>query len=162
MMRGGSRIGAMLRAWLPGRAWHDAKAAAASDVPAAWGAYAQRIARWLQATLGGDNESDDATVCRLRAGIERWAGERADAGDDPPVLPVRAWLDRYGHVTRIDSGAAGQAALDAALHAALVGRAVGAAPPRGMAQPLVLRMTLTDARRCGVRNSGTIERAVER
>ncbi|CAN0647284.1 hypothetical protein WK78_29255 [Burkholderia cepacia] len=161
-MRGGSRIGAMLRAWLPGRARHDAKAAAASDVPAAWGAYAQRIARWLQATLDGDNESDDAAVCRLRAGIERWAGERADAGDDRPVLPVRAWLDRYGHVTRIDSGAAGQAALDAALHTALVGRAVGAAPPRGMAQPLVLRMTLTDARRCGVRNSGTIERAVER
>ncbi|UQO38402.1 hypothetical protein [Burkholderia cepacia] len=152
----------MLRAWLPGRARHDAKAAAASDVPAAWGAYAQRIARWLQATLDGDNESDDAAVCRLRAGIERWAGERADAGDDRLVLPVRAWLDRYGHVTRIDSGAAGQAALDAALHAALVGRAVGAAPPRGMAQPLVLRMTLTDARRCGVRNSGTIERAVER
>ncbi|RAQ00996.1 hypothetical protein DPR02_33595 [Burkholderia cepacia] len=134
----------MLRAWLPGRARHDAKAAATGDVPAAWGAYAQRIAQWLQATL--DDESGDAAVCSLRAGIERWAGERADAGDDRPVLPVRAWLDRYGHVTRIDSGAAGQAALDAALHAALVGRAVGAAPPRGMAQPLVLRMTLTDAR----------------
>ncbi|QFS38892.1 hypothetical protein BURCE16_19220 [Burkholderia cepacia] len=144
MTRAGSRIGAMLRAWLPGRARHDAKASAAGDVPAAWGAYAQRIAQWLRATL--DDESDDAAVCSLRAGIERWAGERADAGDDRPVLPVRAWLDRYGHVTRIDSGAAGQAALDAALHAALVGRAVGAAPPRGMAQPLVLRMTLTDAR----------------
>ena len=144
MTRAGSRIGAMLRAWLPGRARHDAKASAAGDVPAAWGAYAQRIAQWLQATL--DDESDDAAVCSLRAGIERWAGERADAGDDRPVLLVRAWLDRYGHVTRIDSGAAGQAALDAALHAALVGRAVGAAPPRGMAQPLVLRMTLTDAR----------------
>ncbi|SES81651.1 hypothetical protein SAMN03159335_00264 [Burkholderia cepacia] len=144
MTRGGSRIGAMLRAWLPGRARHDAKASAAGDVPAAWGAYAQRIAQWLQATL--DDESDDAAICSLRAGIERWAGERADAGDDRPVLLVRAWLDRYGHVTRIDSGAAGQAALDAALHAALVGRAVGAAPPRGMAQPLVLRMTLTDAR----------------
>lgn len=144
MTRAGSRIGAMLRAWLPGRARHDAKASAAGDVPAAWGAYAQRIAQWLQATL--DDESDDAAVCSLRAGIERWAGERADAGDDRPVLPVRAWLDRYGHVTRIDSGAAGQAALDAALHAALVGRAAGAAPPRGMVQPLVLRMTLTDAR----------------
>lgn len=144
MTRAGSRIGAVLRAWLPGRARHDAKAAAAGDVPAAWGAYARRITQWLQATLDGGD--DDTTVCRLRAGIERWAGERADAGDGRPVLPVRAWLDRYGHVTRIDSGAAGQPALDAALHAALVGRAVGAAPPRGMAQPLVLRMTLTDAR----------------
>lgn len=136
------RIGAALRALLPGRARHEANAIAAGDAPAAWGVYAQRIAQWLQATLDGD----DAAVCRLRAGIEHWAGERVDAGDDGPVLPVRAWLDRYGHVTRVDSDSAGQPALDAALHAALVGRAVGTAPPRGMAQPLVLRMTLTDAR----------------
>ncbi|MBN3783811.1 hypothetical protein G3O06_40825 [Burkholderia sp. Ac-20345] len=136
------RIGAALRALLPGRARHDADAIAASDAPAAWGAYARRIAQWLRATLDGD----DAAVCRLRAGIEHWAGERAEAGDDSPVLPVRAWLDRYGHVTCVDSGAAGPPALDAALYAALVGRAVGAAPPRGMAQPLVLHMTLTDAR----------------
>ncbi|VWC66146.1 hypothetical protein BLA39750_00181 [Burkholderia lata] len=135
------RIGAALRALLPGRVRHEADAIAAGDAPAAWGVYAHRIAQWLQATL----DDDDAAVCRLRAGIEHWAGERADAGDDGPVLPVRAWLDRYGHVTRVDSGADGHPALDAALHAALVGRAVGAAPPRGMAQPLVLRMTLTDA-----------------
>ncbi|HIH2748712.1 hypothetical protein L3V59_23580 [Burkholderia aenigmatica] len=140
--RAGGRIGAALRALLPGRARHDADAIAAGDAPAAWGVYARRIAQWLQATL----DDDDAAVCRLRAGLERWAGELADAGDDGAVLPVRAWLDRYGHVTHIDSGAAGQPELDAALHAALVGRAVGVAPPRGMAQPLVLRMTLTDAR----------------
>jgi hypothetical protein len=149
------RIGAALRALLPGRAPH---AISAGDAPAAWGAYAGRFGQWLQATL----ECDEAAVRRLRAGIEHWADERADAGDDGPVLPVRAWLDRYGHVTRVDSGAAGQPALDAALHAALVGRAVGAAPPRGMAQPLVLRMTLTDARRCSVRIPRAIERAVER
>ncbi|VWD37256.1 hypothetical protein [Burkholderia lata] len=136
------RIGAVLRALLRGRSQPEADAIAAGDAPAAWGAYAQRIAQWLQAAL----DDDDAAVCRLRAGIEHWAGQRADAGDDGPALPVRAWLDRYGHVTRVDSGAAGQPALDAALHAALVGRAVGAAPPRGMAQPLVLSMTLTDAR----------------
>ncbi|WFN11813.1 hypothetical protein [Burkholderia contaminans] len=136
------RIGAALRALLPEpRAARDG-CDGRGRRPAAWGAYARRIALWLQATLDGD----DAAVCRLRAGIEHWASERADAGDDGPVLPVRAWLDRYGHVTRVDSGAAGPPALDAALHAALVGRAVGAVPPRGMAQPLVLRMTLTDAR----------------
>ncbi|CAB3973373.1 hypothetical protein BCO9919_05742 [Burkholderia cenocepacia] len=152
------RIGAALRALLPGRARREADAIAAGDAPVAWGAYAERIAQWLQATLDGD----DAAVYRLRTGIERWAGEHADAGDGGSVLPVRAWLDRYGHVTRVDSGAVGPPALDAALHAALVGRAVGAAPPRGMAQPLVLRMTLTDARLCSVRNSRAIERAVER
>ncbi|WGY71639.1 hypothetical protein KEC55_17615 [Burkholderia cepacia] len=133
------RIGAALRAWLPGRA--RSNAAAAHDAPAAWGAYAQHVARWLQATLDGD----DAAASRLRAAVERWADALANAGDDGPVLPVRAWLDRRGRVTRVDSSAAGPATLDAALNAALVGRAVGMAPPRGMAQPLVLRVTLTGA-----------------
>ncbi|HHX4170042.1 TPA: hypothetical protein ACU910_002556, partial [Burkholderia contaminans] len=63
------RIGAALRALLPGRARREADAMAAGDAPAAWGAYARRIAQWLQATLDGD----DAAVCRLRAGIEHWA-----------------------------------------------------------------------------------------
>ena len=103
------------------------------------GAYAGRIAQWLQATLDGD----DAAVCRLRNGIERWAGERADAGDGGSVLPVRAWLDRYGHVTRVDSGADHRRSTPRCMRHS---SAVGAAPPRGMAQPLVLRMTLTDAR----------------
>ncbi|MDR0240791.1 MAG: hypothetical protein LBJ65_04220 [Burkholderia sp.] len=140
----GRRIGAALRAWLPGRTRPDATAA--HDAPAAWGAYAQHVARWLQAALDGD----EAAASRLRADVERWADgladALADAGDAGPVLPVRAWFDRRGRVTRVDSAAAGQAALDAALHAALVGRAVGMAPPRGMAQPLVLRVALTGAR----------------
>ncbi|WP_322081415.1 hypothetical protein [Burkholderia sp. BCC1972] len=134
------RIGAALRAWLPGRT--RSGATAAHDAPAAWGDYAQHTARWFQTALDGD----DAAASRLRGDVERWADALADAGDAEPVLPVRAWLDRRGRVTRVDSAAAGPAALDAALHAALVGRAVGLAPPRGMAQPLVLRVTLTGAR----------------
>ncbi|WP_244137767.1 hypothetical protein [Burkholderia sp. BCC1644] len=133
------RIGAALRAWLPGRTRSGAMAG--RDAPAAWGAYAQHVARWLQMVLDGD----DAAASRLRADVERWADALADAGDDGPVLPVRAWLDRRGRVTRVDSAAAGPATLDAALDAALVGRAVGIAPPRGMAQPLVLRVALTGA-----------------
>ncbi|NTZ84673.1 hypothetical protein FCJ61_17120 [Burkholderia metallica] len=134
------RLGAALRALLPGRA--RPHATAAHDAPAAWGLYAQHVAQWLQTALDGD----DAAAGRLRADVERWADALADAGDDGPVLPVRAWLDRRGRVTRVDSAAAGQAALDAALHAALAGREVGMAPPRGMAQPLVLRVMLTGAR----------------
>ncbi|MCA8047959.1 hypothetical protein [Burkholderia arboris] len=134
------RIGAALRAWLPGR--KRSGAMPAGDAPAAWGAYAQRVAQWLHAVLDGD----DAPACDLRAGVERWADALADTGGDGPVLPVRAWFDRRGRVTRVESGAGGQPALDAALRAALVGRSVGMAPPRGMAQPLVLRVTLTGAR----------------
>ncbi|KWE55813.1 hypothetical protein WT53_19740 [Burkholderia sp. MSMB2157WGS] len=134
------RLGAALRAWLPGRTRADATAA--GDAPVAWRTYAQHVAQWLQTALDGD----DAAAGRLRADIERWADARADAGDDGPVLPVRAWLDRRGRVTRVDSAAAGQAVLDAALHAAFAGREIGMAPPRGMTQPLVLRVALTDAR----------------
>ncbi|WP_175904089.1 hypothetical protein [Burkholderia seminalis] len=142
-MSTGRRIAAALRAWLPGRTRSDA--AAVHDAPAAWGAYAQHVARWLQERLDGD----DAAASRLRADVERWADALADAGRDAPVLPVRAWLDRHGRVTCVDSAAAGHAPLDAALHAALVGSAVGAAPPRGMTQPIVLRMALTGARSGG-------------
>ncbi|HEF5873246.1 TPA: hypothetical protein SAY52_003895 [Burkholderia cenocepacia] len=134
------RLDAALRALLPGRG--RSGATATRDAPAAWGRYAQHVAQWLQTVLDGD----DAAASRLRADVERWADARADAGDDGPVLPVRAWLDRRGRVTRVDCAAAGQTALGAALHAALAGREIGLAPPRGMTQPLVLRVTLAGAR----------------
>ncbi|MEK2603874.1 hypothetical protein [Burkholderia arboris] len=126
------RIAAALCAWLPGR--KRSGAMPAGDAPAVWGAYAQRVAPWLHAVLDGD----DAPARDLRAGVERWADAQAGTGGDGAVLPVRAWFDRRGRVTRVDSGAGGQPAL--------VGRTVGIAPPRGMAQPLVLRVTLTGSR----------------
>ena len=82
------RIGAALRAWLPGR--KRSGAMPAGDAPAAWGAYAQRVAQWLHAVLDGD----DAPACDLRAGVERWADALADTGGDGPVLPVRAWFHK--------------------------------------------------------------------
>ncbi|UEP31355.1 MULTISPECIES: hypothetical protein [unclassified Burkholderia] len=140
--RAGRRIGAALRALLPSRARPAARALAADEAPAAWLAYADGVARRLQAAIDGD----DAAACRLRADVGRWADRLADTGDDRLMLPVRAWLDRRGHVTRVDSAPASDPAVDAALRDALVGRAVGAAPPHGMTQPIVLRMTLSGLR----------------
>ncbi|WP_338640160.1 hypothetical protein [Burkholderia pyrrocinia] len=143
----GRWIAAALRALLPdgrlpGRGPPDASPTSAADAPAAWVMYAERVAHGLRTVL----DSDDAAVCRLRADVGRWADRLADTGDDVPVLPVRAWLDRRGRVTRVDSASAGDPAVDAALRDALVGRAVGTAPPRGMTQPIVMRVTLTGMR----------------
>ncbi|WP_321789485.1 hypothetical protein [Burkholderia pyrrocinia] len=143
----GNRIAAALRALLPdgrprGRRLPDAGPTSAADAPAAWVMYAESVAQGLRAVLDGD----DAAVCRLRADVGRWADRLADTGDDVPVLPVRAWLDRRGRVTRVDSAPASDPAVDAALRDALVGRAVGTTPPRGMTQPIVMRVTLTGTR----------------
>ncbi|MCA8094030.1 hypothetical protein LGM65_24645 [Burkholderia anthina] len=138
----GRRIGAALRALLPGNWRPAAGPLSAEAAPGVWFAYAEGVARWLQAAFDGE----DAAACRLRAHVGRWADRLADTGDDVPVLPVRAWLDRRGHVTRIDSAPASDPAVDAALRDALVGHAVGAPPPRGMTQPIVMRVALSSAR----------------
>lgn len=148
----GRRIAAALRALLPDgrppdgrprdRRPPDASPTSAADAPAAWVMYAEGVAHALRTVLDGDG----AAVCRLRADVGRWADRLADTGDDVPVLPVRAWLDRRGRVTRVDSAPASDPAVDAALHDALVGRAIGTAPPRGMTQPIVMRVTLTGMR----------------
>ncbi|MEN8514485.1 hypothetical protein [Burkholderia sp. RS02] len=140
----GRRIAAALRALLPDGRPPDGRPGptSATDAPAAWVMYAEGVAQGLRTVLDGD----EAAVCRLRADLGRWADRLADTGDDVPVLPVRAWLDRRGHVMRVDSAPASDPAVDAALHDALVGRAIGTAPPRGMTQPIVMRVTLTGIR----------------
>ncbi|AWV03656.1 hypothetical protein DM992_31120 [Burkholderia sp. JP2-270] len=141
----GHRIAAALRALLlpHGRSSERRPVpTSAADAPAAWVMYAEGVAQGLRAVLDGD----EAAVCRLRADLGRWADRLADTGDDEPVLPVRAWLDRRGRVTRVDSAPASDPAVDAALRDALVGRVVGTAPPNGMTQPIVMRVTLTGMR----------------
>ncbi|KVQ63373.1 hypothetical protein [Burkholderia territorii] len=140
--RAGHWIGAALRTLLRARVQLAARTTAAADAPAAWIAYADGVARRLQTAIDGD----DAAACRLRADVGRWADRLADTGDDRLMLPVRAWLDRRGHVTRVDSAPAADPAVDAALRDALVGRAIGTAPPHGMTQPIVLRMALSRLR----------------
>ncbi|CAI8695696.1 hypothetical protein BTK96_001921 [Burkholderia pyrrocinia] len=140
----GRRIAAALRALLPDGRPPDGRPGptSAADAPVAWVMYAEGVAQALRAVLDGD----EAAVCRLRADLGRWADRLADTGDDVPVLPVRAWLDRRGRVTRVDSAPASDPAVDAALRDALVGRVVGTAPPHGMTQPIVMRVTLTGMR----------------
>ncbi|KVT19867.1 hypothetical protein [Burkholderia ubonensis] len=137
-MTGAGRIGAALRALLTRGRPARRGPVAAGDAPAAWADYAQRVAQRLAAALDGT----DAAASRLRAQLERDASRSEDDedGDAPPALRLKAWLDRRGNVERVESAPAFAPDVAADLRSALVGRRVGAPPPRGMTQPVVVRV----------------------
>ncbi|KWC70589.1 hypothetical protein [Burkholderia ubonensis] len=137
-MTGAGRIGAALRALLTRGRPARRGPVAAGDAPAAWADYAQRVAQRLAAALDGT----DAAASRLRARLERDAsrGEDDEDGDAPPALRLKAWLDRRGNIERVESAPAFAPDVAADLRSALVGRRVGAPPPRGMTQPVVVRV----------------------
>ncbi|KWF08396.1 hypothetical protein [Burkholderia ubonensis] len=137
-MTGAGRIGAVLRALLTRGRPARRGPVAAGDAPAAWADYAQRVAQRLAAALDGT----DAAASRLRARLERDAARREDDehGDAPPALRLKAWLDRRGNIERVESAPAFAPDVAADLRSALVGRRVGAPPPRGMTQPVVVRV----------------------
>ncbi|KVW27326.1 hypothetical protein [Burkholderia ubonensis] len=137
-MTGAGRIGAALRALLTRGRPARRGPVAAGDAPAAWADYAQRVAQRLAAALDGT----DAAASRLRTQLERDAsrGEDDEDGDAPPALRLKAWLDRRGNIERVESAPAFAPDVAADLRSALVGRRVGAPPPRGMTQPVVVRV----------------------
>ncbi|KWB86657.1 hypothetical protein [Burkholderia ubonensis] len=137
-MTGAGRIGAALRALLTRGRPARRGPMAAGDAPAAWADYAQRVAQRLAAALDGT----DAAASRLRARLERDAARSEDGehGDAPPALRLKAWLDRRGNIERVESAPAFAPDVAADLRSALVGRRVGAPPPRGMTQPVIVRV----------------------
>ncbi|KVG34996.1 hypothetical protein WK57_30890 [Burkholderia ubonensis] len=137
-MTGAGRIGAALRALLTRGRPAQRGPVAVGDAPAAWADYAQRVAQRLAAALDGT----DAAASRLRAQLERDASRSEDDedGDAPPALRLKAWLDRRGNVERVESAPAFAPDVAADLRSALVGRRVGAPPPRGMTQPVIVRV----------------------
>lgn len=130
-------FGAALIRWLTNRR----APVAVGDAPAAWLAYAERVSRRLQEALDGA----DAAARRVRAQLDCHADTCVAAGDAAPALRLRAWLDTRGRVMRVETSPPAGPAIDAALRAALVGRPVGASPPRRMRQPLVVRLRCTTA-----------------
>ncbi|KVL10708.1 hypothetical protein [Burkholderia ubonensis] len=137
-MTGAGRIGAALRALLTRGRPARRGPVAVGDAPAAWADYAQRVAQRLAAALDGT----DAAASRLRAQLERDAARREDDedGDASPALRLKAWLDRRGNIERVESAPAFAPDVAADLRSVLVGRRVGAPPPRGMTQPVVVRV----------------------
>lgn len=112
-------------------------AASAQPVPQQWIGYAQMAGTQFEAWLS-DPASDAAA--RLHA----WMQERSLQGGQvvPPPLIVRVWVAPSGQVQRVEFASLGQAQADADLRALMTARALPAAPPPDMRQPMMLELTL--------------------
>ncbi|MBC8750773.1 MULTISPECIES: hypothetical protein [Paraburkholderia] len=129
------RIGALFAALL---ALVSGSLRAQSDVvtldkaPQAWVVYAQRVSQLFQTAL----ESDAAH--RVHARFEQSAS--GATGGAPPVLRVKAWFEPDGRVSHVEFDSLGDNEADAELRQVLLAQNIGAKPPHGMAQPLVVRL----------------------
>ncbi|WP_144152906.1 hypothetical protein [Paraburkholderia sp. BCC1885] len=151
---GRTRLGRVLLAWmaLSGTSGAQAQPVSADQAPQAWVVYAQRVSLCFQTALA----SDDARAQRFNTFFQRWADASvnpslnplpassadADHGTAPPepVLKVRVWLDHDGRVTRIGLDPFGDDEAVASLRSLLLSQTVGAPLPRGMKQPVVVRL----------------------
>ncbi|KVC18100.1 hypothetical protein NUV26_06955 [Burkholderia pseudomultivorans] len=142
-MNGLARLGATLRAlWIGVARPRSAQAVDADDAPAAWVDYARRVAQHLAVAL---DDGADAAACRVRGHLEHQAAQDNGEGAPPRALRLKAWLDGNGAIARVESTPGFGPAFAADLRAALVGRAVGVAPPSGMTQPVVVRVLVASA-----------------
>ncbi|HEY3598837.1 MAG TPA: hypothetical protein VGL08_15150 [Paraburkholderia sp.] len=145
-------VGAALLAFTQG-VWAGAPAqpVSADDAPQAWLSYAQLVSQSLQTALATDTE----VAQRFNDFFGNWVN--TDAGlfpqsqlpadgeplpFEPPTLKVRVWLDRAGHVERVEFDQVGSDEAEADLRSLLLAQSVGEAPPRRMKQPVVVRLSL--------------------
>lgn len=112
-------------------------AASAQPVPQQWIGYAQMAGTQFEAWLS-DPASDAAA--RLQAWMQ--ARSLQDGQPVPPPLIVRVWVAPSGQVQRVEFASLGQAQADADLRALMTARALPAAPPPDMRQPMMLELTL--------------------
>ncbi|WP_297352544.1 hypothetical protein [Paraburkholderia sp.] len=160
--------GLRLRAWgaallaLSGSFWVGgtrAEPVMADQAPQAWIDYAQLVSQRLQGALAGDSEPAQ----RFAEFFRHWAVTDADTGldasvgagplsdalpspegdaFDAPTLRVRVWLDRIGHVARVEFDPVDDDRAGSDLRALLLAQTVGRAPPRRMRQPVIVRLAL--------------------
>ncbi|WP_186160329.1 hypothetical protein [Burkholderia gladioli] len=115
------------------------------DAPEDWRAYAERVSRCVSEALDAPDDGAAATP-GSRVLLDSYALGCAAAGVAAPTLRLRTWLDARGRIARVETSAGGAAGeLDAALSVALLGRPVGATPPRGMPQPVLVRLGFAPA-----------------
>ncbi|GAB7537850.1 hypothetical protein [Burkholderia sp. 3C] len=110
------------------------------DAPEDWRAYAEHVSRCMCEAL----DAPGVTPASL-AVLDGYASACVAAGEPSPALRLRAWLDVHGRIARVEASpgavpAVSPDSLGAALTAVLVGRPVGETPPRGMPQPVLVRL----------------------
>jgi hypothetical protein len=111
------------------------------QAPEAWVLYAQRISAHFQTALEGET----AAAQRFHAFLEQRASSdaAADSTGVPVVLSIRTWISAAGRVTQVEFTPLGDPQADADLRQLLRAQSVGHAPPPGMRQPVVVRVSLS-------------------
>ncbi|MFL9888505.1 hypothetical protein PQR66_36150 [Paraburkholderia agricolaris] len=150
-------LGAALFALFGAGAHAQSQPVPAAQAPQAWVAYAHQVSQQFQSALEG--ESPEAQ--RFHAFFEQRAASAGSDGhvaDIPPVLSIKAWFDASGHVVRVVFAPLGNQQANADLRTLLLEQSTGI-PPRGMRQPLVVRLHLSDTAAGEVRNEhpGSLE-----
>lgn len=145
--RGLRALGAALLALLGAGAAAQSQPLPAAHAPQAWVAYAQGVGQQFQTALEG--ESPEAQ--RFHAFLELRAASDSEAGGAPPMLSVKVWLDASGHIVRVAFAPLGNQQADDDLRTLLLAQSAGV-PPRGMRQPLVVRLHLSDTTEGEVRD----------
>lgn len=121
-----------------GLAASGAPAQAATPIPQHWISYANMAGNQLQSTL---SDPADAAVVRLHAWMQ--ARLLREGAPPPPPLVVRVWVAADGRVERVAFESLGDAQADADLRTLLTAQPLSEPPPRDMAQPMVLQLTLS-------------------
>ncbi|CAB3643411.1 hypothetical protein LMG24238_00493 [Paraburkholderia sediminicola] len=138
--RGLRALGAALFALLGAGAQAQSQPVPAAQAPQAWVAYAQGVGQQFQTALEGAS----AEAQRFHAFLELRAASDSEAGSAPPMLSVKVWLDASGHIVRVAFAPLGDQQADDDLRTLLLAQSAGV-PPRGMRQPLVVRLHLSDS-----------------
>lgn len=111
---------------------------APSAAPAEWLRYAEAATTTITAWLQEDSEA----AIRLRTHLD---ASRPAADQPTSALLLKIWIDPDGRVARIDFAPFVEAQPGADLRSLIVGRALGAPPPKGMVLPLRLAVQLAPA-----------------
>lgn len=111
------------------------------QAPQAWVMYAQRISAHFQAALEGETQA----ARRFHAFLEQQAQSDSAAGPAgvPVVLSIRTWISAAGRVTQVEFAPLGDPRAEADLRQLLQAQSVGHAPPVGMRQPVIVRLSLS-------------------
>ena len=144
-MRAGQRnglraLGAAVLALLGFGASAQSQPVTAAQAPHTWVVYAQRVSQQLQSELEG--QSPEAQ--RFHAFFDQRAASAGEVAQVPAILSVKVWLDAAGGIVRAEFPSLGDEQANADLRNVLLKQNAGA-PPRGMRQPVVVRLQFAAA-----------------
>lgn len=111
------------------------------QAPEAWVTYAHHISAHFQAALEGETQA----ARRFHAFLEQRAQPEPASGTPgvPVVMSIRTWISAAGRVTNVEFTPLGDPQAEADLRQLLRAQSVGHAPPTGMRQPVVVRLSLS-------------------